>query len=38
MLQELISEGIQISPIIVDGLWCEIDTTQDLQRVKTLFK
>jgi len=37
MLQELIDDGIHVIPIIVDGMWCEIDTPQDLQRAKREF-
>jgi len=34
MLQELINLGYEVSPIIVDGKWHEIDTPQDLERVE----
>jgi len=37
MLQELIVSGIRISPIYVNGKWCEIDTLQDLQITRKLF-
>ncbi len=37
MIQELIDSKIIISPIIVSGKWCEIDTLQDLQRARKLF-
>ena len=37
MLQELIVSGIRISPIYVNGKWCEIDTLQDLQIARKLF-
>ena len=37
MLQELIVSGIRISPIYVNGKWCEIDTLQDLQTARKLF-
>jgi len=37
MLQELIVSGIRISPIYVNGIWCEIDTLQDLQIARKLF-
>ena len=37
MLQELIVSGIGISPIYVNGKWCEIDTLQDLQIARKLF-
>ena len=35
MLQEIIDSGIDISPIVVDGNWCEIDTVEDLEKVKS---
>jgi len=38
MLQELINSGIQISPIFVNGNWCEIDTPQDLEIAKKILK
>jgi choline kinase len=38
MLQELINSGIKISPIIVSGNWCEIDTPQDLEIAKKILK
>ena len=37
MIQDLIDSGYQIIPIFVKGKWCEVDTTQDLQRAKKLF-
>ena len=37
MLQELIDLGYQITPTIIDGKWCEIDTIQDLENAKKLF-
>ena len=37
MLQELIDLGVNISPIIVDGKWCEIDTPQDLERAREIL-
>ena len=37
MIQDLIDSGHQITPIFVKGKWCEVDTTQDLQRAKKLF-
>jgi len=37
MLQELIDLGYNITPIIVNGKWCEIDTPQDLEKAKKLF-
>jgi len=37
MLQELIDLGFNVTPIIIKGKWCEIDTPQDLERAKNLF-
>jgi len=37
MLQELIDNKQKISPIIIKGNWCEIDTPRDLEKAKTLF-
>ena len=37
MLQELIDLGVNISPITVDGKWCEIDTPQDLERAREIL-
>ncbi len=34
MLQEMIDSGFNISPVIIDGHWCEIDTPQDLEKVE----
>ena len=38
ILQELIDFKIGISPIIIDGKWCEIDTPNDLERARKIFK
>jgi len=38
MLQELINSGVKISPIIVNGNWCEIDTPQDIEIAKKILK
>ena len=38
MLQELINSGLKISPIIINGSWCEIDTPQDIEIAKKNFK
>ena len=38
ILQELIDFKIGISPIIIDGKWCEIDTANDLERARKIFK
>jgi choline kinase len=37
MIQELIDSKIKVTPILVSGRWCEIDTQQDLQRASKLF-
>ena len=36
--QELIDGGIRIDPVLVDGQWREIDTTQDLDRAQVLLE
>ena len=38
MLQELINSGVKISPIIINGNWCEIDTPQDIEIAKKILK
>ena len=38
MLQELINSGLKVSPIIINGNWCEIDTPQDIEIAKKNFK
>jgi choline kinase len=37
MIQELIDDNIKISPIIISGKWCEIDTIEDLKKAELLF-
>ena len=37
LFQELINSGIDISPIYIDGEWCEIDTPQDLEKARKIF-
>ncbi len=37
MIQELINSEISVTPIFVSGNWCEIDTTQDLERAEKIF-
>ena len=37
MLQELIDNKIQVTPIFINGKWCEIDTMQDLNIASQLF-
>ncbi len=34
MLQEIIDSGYDVSPVIVDGNWREIDTPQDLEEIE----
>lgn len=36
MLQEIIDSGQDVLPILVDGGWYEIDTQEDLEKVKSL--
>lgn len=38
MLQELIDRGIKVYPVEIRRKWWEIDTKQDLERVKKIFK
>jgi len=38
MIQELIDQKITVEPIIVDGNWCEIDTFQDLENAKKMYR
>ena len=38
ILQELIDSKIKISPLIISGKWCEIDTPKDLERARKIFK
>ena len=37
ILQELILSGIEITPIPIQGNWCEIDTFDDLDRARKKF-
>ena len=37
MLQDLIDNNNSITPVEIDGNWCEIDTIQDLERARKLF-
>ena len=36
--QELIDGGIRIDPVLIDGGWREIDTSQDLDRARQLVE
>ena len=38
ILQELIDSKIEISPLIISGKWCEIDTSKDFERAKKVVK
>ena len=38
ILQELIDSKTKISPLIISGKWCEIDTPNDLERARKIFK
>ena len=38
ILQELIDSKAKISPLIISGKWCEIDTPNDLERARKIFK
>lgn len=38
MLQELIDRGVEIYPVLIQKEWWEIDTEQDLEKVKKIFK
>ena len=37
MINELIHNKIQFLPIKISGVWCEIDTQQDLENARKLF-
>jgi choline kinase len=37
MIQELINDNIKIEPILINGKWIEIDTTEDLTKAQKLF-
>jgi phosphoenolpyruvate phosphomutase len=37
MIEDLITDKIKFLPISIDGVWCEIDTVEDLQNAKKLF-
>lgn len=38
ILQDLIDLGVDVKPIKIKGKWCEIDTPQDLERAKKIFR
>lgn len=37
MIQELIDQNIPVEPIIINGDWCEIDTSQDLENARKKY-
>jgi len=37
IMSDLIENHYKITPILVNGNWCEIDTPQDLARAEKLF-
>jgi len=37
MLQEIINSGTQITPVIIEDKWFEIDTVEDLEIAKKIF-
>ena len=37
MLQEIIDSDYLVEPILIEGEWCEIDTSQDLKKARKLF-
>src|SRR6185436_13739484 len=36
--QELIDTGLRLDPVLIDGMWREIDTGQDLERARQLVE
>ena len=38
LLHEIVKSGIEINPILIKGKWCEVDTPNDLEIAKTLFR
>lgn len=37
IIQDLINQGIDVTPVKISGKWCEIDTLQDLENSKKKF-
>lgn len=37
MIQEMIDSSVKVIPSFVSGIWCEIDTKQDLDKANKLF-
>ena len=38
MLQEIVDSDYLVEPVIIEGKWCEIDTIQDIEYAKQIFK
>ena len=38
MLQEIIDSDYLVEPVIIEGKWCEVDTIQDIEYAKQIFK
>ena len=36
-IQELVNSKLVVTPILISGNWCEIDTIQDLERAQKMF-
>ena len=37
LIQELVNSKLVVTPILISGKWCEIDTIQDLERAQKMF-
>jgi len=37
LIQELVNSKLVVTPILISGNWCEIDTIQDLERAQKMF-
>jgi dTDP-glucose pyrophosphorylase len=37
LIQEFINSKTVVTPILISGKWCEIDTIQDLERAQKMF-
>ena len=38
LLNEIVKSKIEIEPIFINGKWCEVDTPNDLERAKKIFR
>ena len=38
MLQEIIDSDYLVEPVIIEGKWREVDTIQDIEYAKQIFK